>query len=369
MDTKYKIPTMMQAAIRRLLLLYKTSGEQLLEEILKAGTIFIREGEDYDNWNGGSFGHQIVIFLPEYLMQNFPSFDNQETLETKIREDINRYFSSQSNEFISSVSFDLSDETNTEFQEAKNYLSNIYINPDSVDIWEKGFIRVFISHRDEHKKEANELSNALKEYGISAFVAHDTIKPMEEWQKTIIKGLNTMEIMISFISDNFFSSVWTNQEVGVAIGRGIPIISLKLETIDPEGFIGSTQALKGSLEEPAKCATDIYDLICIKLNKEERIRKAIVKAFVMSEDFGQTANRFKKLQELKLLDDDDIQSIINGFNNNDNLNEAYYLTNKYDRLCVYLENRTGIKYIITNNKIAIDPNQNLTEEDEEDLPF
>ena len=98
--------------------------------------------------------------------------------------------------------------------------------------------RLFISHRDTHKVDAQDLADALKPYGISAFVAHDTIEPMTTWQREIEGGLATMEVMVAFITDDFHDSDCPNQEVGIALGKSVPVIPVKFERTDPKGFIG-----------------------------------------------------------------------------------------------------------------------------------
>ena len=115
------------------------------------------------------------------------------------------------------------------------------VAPDTLSDWAgtDGVIRLFISHRDAYKAAAKELAMSLEEYGISAFVAHDTIQPMTTWQHEILKGLQLMEFMLAFITDDFFESPWTNQEIGYALGNSIPIISLKLEnTVKIPRFTG-----------------------------------------------------------------------------------------------------------------------------------
>jgi hypothetical protein len=64
---------------------------------------------------------------------------------------------------------------------------------------------------------------------------------VKTWQQEIEKGLETMEVMLAFITDDFHDSVWTNQEVGYALGKGVPIIPVKFGRNDPDGFIGSKQ--------------------------------------------------------------------------------------------------------------------------------
>lgn len=51
--------------------------------------------------------------------------------------------------------------------------------------WRNGYFRMFISHITSKKQQASNLKNALEEFGITSFVAHEDINPTREWQKEI----------------------------------------------------------------------------------------------------------------------------------------------------------------------------------------
>jgi hypothetical protein len=113
-------------------------------------------------------------------------------------------------------------------------------------IWKNtAYIKVFISHRDNVKQIVSNIKKEFELFGISSFVAHEDIEPTEEWVKEILRALQSMDLFIVFISEDFFLSKWTNQEIGFAIGRDIPIIPIKYNTNkNPEGFISIIQAEK-----------------------------------------------------------------------------------------------------------------------------
>ncbi len=50
------------------------------------------------------------------------------------------------------------------------------------DFWDDGMFRLFISHLAANKKTAANLQDALREFGISSFVAHNDIMPTTEWE-------------------------------------------------------------------------------------------------------------------------------------------------------------------------------------------
>lgn len=102
--------------------------------------------------------------------------------------------------------------------------------------------RLFVSHLSKDKRHATRLRDCLVPYHVSAFVAHQDIQPTLEWQKEIERALNVMDAFVSIHTAGFAQSVWTQQEIGFAVARGIKIISLKFDE-DPTGFISRQQAL------------------------------------------------------------------------------------------------------------------------------
>lgn len=363
MNSKFLLPQKVSSYVRRLEIMYR-DHEKIFHEIISTASIFVREEVVYDSWDGGNAGHAIILFLDEAVLEKIKSFSKQKEITEELHSDFAECARSFSGEYIDSVSLELFDENDQECKQSINPFRQPIINPDSLDIWKPGYIRLFISHRDQYKAQASELAVALEDYGVSSFVAHDNIAPMEEWQEVIRKGMQSMEVLLAFITDDFFESVWTNQEIGFAIGKGIPIIPVKLQRTDPQGFINGFQALRGDIANPKASLDGVYAILSEKLGQEERLRKAAVQAFVTSSNFEDAKLRFERLKRLSTLTEGDVQQIIDGFAGNDSLNNAWHLVNEHNRLTSYLENRTGKKYIIDGKVIKV-----LANEDDDEIPF
>ena len=275
---------------------------------------------------------------------------NQGKYCQRICEDLNKC-KDIDEEWFNQVFFKCENENDEEYQQAVSLDDPPQIDPEMLDIWKSGHIRLFISHCAKHRKKVRDLADALEDYGISAFVAHDKIKPMEKWQNEILKGLETMEIMLAFVTDGFHKSVWTNQEIGFALGRNIPILSLKLEETDPEGFTGSEQALKGNLENPTASVPKIYELLWEKLANRSRLRSALITVFIRSLEWDKTKIWFDYLDKfVDSLSQEEVNHIIDGFEKNSQLHGCYYLT-KNGRMINFLEKTTGREYVIKRRKI------------------
>ncbi len=364
MTSKHYLPSKINSYLRRLQVECAGDGHDLLSEIISAARICVIEETDYDNWNGGTYGHDVKFFLPIEVLGKVKVREQQEIADG-IRNDLNICAQAVENEHFRAVSFELDDENDPTYQQAALLSRRPQVNPDALAIWKVGQIRLFISHRDNQKAAATALATALEEYGISAFVAHDTIQPMTTWQYEIVKGLETMEIMLAFITDDFHGSTWTNQEIGFALGRNIPVISLKLQQTDPSGFIGNVQAMKGCLDSPSSSAPDIYKLIADKLGNKERLQSALILAFVQSPDFLEAKVRFDRLAGVvERLSDEEVEQIIRGFRENDQLHNANYLTSKYERLKNFLERCTGKQFVTVGKAIS-----SVVEDAADEVPF
>ena len=352
MTNKFTLPLKIVSYLKRLQIEYAQSENALLSEVITAARVFVREEASYDNWNGGTSGHDVLFFLPPSAFKKI-KLEQQDAYQDLIRDNLNTCTKSVDSEFFREVYFEYKNESDTEYQQAISIADRVQVDPDILSVWKPGQLRLFISHRDVHKSVAKTFANALETYGISAFVAHDTIEPMAAWKDEIVKGLETMEVMLVFVTDDFHQSTWCNQEVGFALGRQVPIVSLKLQSKDPDGFIGDRQALKVSLDKMLESASEIYRLLAEKLGNKTRLQSALIEAFIEAPCFNETKLRFERLASVVTsLSDDEVARIIRGFANNDQLHNAGHLTSKKERLGNFLKRTTGKDYVIVKDLIS-----------------
>lgn len=358
MAREFYLPSKISSYLKRLLAEYNLNREIKNAEIISCSKFLVQEGVDYDNWDGGQYGHVIKFFLPAEQLTTLVPLRMQDKIAEKLHSDLNKCAQAISGEYISQVRFEIDDD-DFESQNATYLSEKPFVSPDSLSIWKPGCIRLFISHRDKYKSQANNLAELLSNYGISSFVAHDSIEPMEQWQQTILKGLETMEIMLTFVTDDFHESFWTNQEIGYALARNIPVISLKLQNGDPLGFIAEKQALKGDLDNLNSLLPKLYDLLAKKLSNQSRMQTALVEAFASSPEWSETTLRFNRLSKhVTKLSDSEVERITSAYRENNQLHTAVYLKNQ-TRLKRFLEHATGKSYTIDGNLITCD----------DDIPF
>lgn len=111
--------------------------------------------------------------------------------------------------------------------------------------WEPDSFRLFLSHTHPFAERMGALKTDLAQLGISAFVAHADIAPSEAWEEVIESALRSCDALAAFLSEDFPTSRWTDQEVGWVAGRGRPVVAID-HACTPYGFIAKWQSLKST---------------------------------------------------------------------------------------------------------------------------
>lgn len=165
-------------------------------------------------------------------------------------------------------------------------------------IYGQGKFRLFISHLSKDKVFLSELKEALEYRGVAAFLAHEDIEPTKLWQSEIELALRAMQAMVVFLASGFKESDWTDQEVGWAMGRGVLVIPIKVD-IDPYGFMGKYQALRGQREKALPLADSIVDLLGRNPQTHDAIRGALVHAMRHARSFDGAATLKRLLMQMR----------------------------------------------------------------------
>lgn len=207
-------------------------------------------------------------------------------------------------------------------------------------LWGAGAIRVFISHVAKDKTLATEIKEGLADFEIASFVAHEDIEPTAEWQTEIERALFSMGMLVALLTEGFRESKWTDQEVGVAIGRRVPIVSVSLG-VDPYGFIGKYQAIRGV----SRYRDQILDKILGILFKKDGVREEAVDAFIKkvanAESFARANFLARYLPMLDQLSPEQEQALVEAFNSN---NQVYCARSFFRNLPDHMKRITGNSY-------------------------
>ena len=244
--------------------IFKAQNKIEFVRILDSAAPFVELTES-DNWNGGTYYYTLFLEIPVVVFAEIDSV-------------------------LSKYEAEIGAKLQATVRETGNHILNrVVIRPKLIEsavldsrsereregaIWVGKLIRIFISHQSADKVHASNLKASLSKFDIAAFVAHEDIEPTVPWQAEIKIALNTMDIFLALLTPNFRNSKWTDQEVGFAVSKNVPIIHVR-DGQDPYGFIGETQSLSLSIENSDYLADEIV-LILLKNNHlKPRMREAL----------------------------------------------------------------------------------------------
>ena len=180
------------------------------------------------------------------------------------------------------------------------------INEDEATFWKAGHFKLFISHLATFKKTIGILKTELEKYGISSFVAHEDIEPTKQWQDEIEKGLFSMDALCAILMPGFKESNWTDQEVGVAIGRNVLIIPIR-KNLDPYGFIGKYQGFQTNGKNIGEVAKGIFKIIATNEKTKTKYINNLVELILLSNSADQGIERIKALEKIPNLSKEKIE--------------------------------------------------------------
>src|SRR6185437_50205 len=240
------------------------------------------DATDYDNWNGGTTTWALRLEVP------IPLFAAAQKRLSGIEKELGEKL-----DFLDRLypNDPLGEVTITPLTSPEMALGQ-RMAPSDVDVrrlWRDGYLRLFLSHVSQHKIQVSKLKGELLENGISAFVAHEDIEPNLEWQNEISLALRSMHALAALVTLDFHSSKWTDQEVGWALGRGVPVLPVRLGA-DPYGFVGKIQAVPGTLDVPEALAISITRALLRSSQLRGGMRSALVQALENSKSYA-TARR------------------------------------------------------------------------------
>ncbi|QDV89358.1 hypothetical protein RAS2_04240 [Phycisphaerae bacterium RAS2] len=294
---KFQLPGRLDLYLATLSRLYERDSEPILREIVVNGIVSIHEGWDYDNWNGGTYGHAVILAVQEDIFLQV--LDKKDEVQSRIAADLNKLNNCQ-NEHVSQVFIEMSIAEQDRWREESGvYRPLIAAHSVPADalkrIWGAYHVRVFLSHKATVKVETSRLKQSFAHCRIGAFVAHEDIEPTQEWQREIERALFSMDALVALLTPDFHESNWTDQEVGVAIGRGVPLIAVRLGR-DPYGLMGKGQGLGGcNWSDTDSIALRTFDLLTKRLTDKSRLFECALAAYAESRSFAESGSNVEYL--------------------------------------------------------------------------
>ncbi|MBD3616711.1 MAG: toll/interleukin-1 receptor domain-containing protein [Gracilimonas sp.] len=232
------------------------------------------------------------------------------------------------------------------------------VKDEEATFWKPGYFRLFLSHLSIHKVTVGRLKGSLEKFGISSFVAHEDIEPTKLWEKEIEKGLFSMDALCAILMPGFKESNWTDQEVGVAIGRGILVIPVRKD-LDPYGFIGKFQGFQANNKSIGEVAEGIFQIISSNPKTRSNYINKLTDLFLVSNNPEEGLNRIKTIKMIKDFPEEKAISLHSGILENQNLESVKILT----------EFNSFLKQFNLSAISISDFNKKEIEDLDDDLPF
>jgi hypothetical protein len=107
-----------------------------------------------------------------------------------------------------------------------------------------------------------------------------------------------MDALAAILTPQFNESKWTDQEVGIAMGRNVLIIPIRKE-MDPYGFFGKYQGLQGQGKTISEVARGIYNILITNPRTKEKMYSSLVDMFLFSKTINEAQNNLQLIEEIK----------------------------------------------------------------------
>ena len=342
-ESRFVLSESMEIYLRALAKLYAQEGKREEQAILVNAQARIEE-----QWTQEIFqdrdrvGHALYLTVPESLYLTVVR--KKDILEQRITSDINRMHSSEV-EYIARVFIELGATEPDDWRADSGLQRMLQSSTPMSDvhrIWGEGGYRVFLSHRAEDAQtEVARLKDLLSPYGVTAFVAHVDIDPTEEWEIEIQKALSSMDAFVAIVTSGFHASPWTDQEIGYALCRRVPMVTVKIDGT-PCGFISRFQALTSSWG-------DIPVELVKLLLRDPPMVVAYVASVSRCTNYDQGNTLAQVLPFIEGFTTEQITELVSAFNDNHMVTDSFgfngKVPNKYgEGLAYHLKRLTGNEY-------------------------
>lgn len=160
-------------------------------------------------------------------------------------------------------------------------------------------IRVFVSSSYLDRSIALKIRNRLGEYGLSIYIAHNEREVSPVIRDKIIENITSSDIFVCLLTKNFFTSEWTMQEAGAAVGLQKVIISVSVDA-DARGYLSKYDVVKAKREADGSILAEELSnsLLRVLYNKGILKTSEIIDGLVNAVSFTEANSAAQFLKEL-----------------------------------------------------------------------
>lgn len=151
---------------------------------------------------------------------------------------------------------------------------------------EPGRLLLFGSHLSTERAFVGQVETALALFGVTLFVAHDSIPVDAEWQPEIAEALRRCDAGVVFLHEGIHGRYYCMQEVGWLLGRAVPIARLMFDEA-PLGLIGDRQGIQAR-GDADQVAAAILDYVAGKPELQSQFATSLVHAMKDSQSYARS---------------------------------------------------------------------------------
>jgi len=177
----------------------------------------------------------------------------------------------------------------------------------------------------------------------------------------IEKALSSMDAMVALIMPEFHQSKWTDQEIGIAIGKHKLIIPIT-KGVDPYGFLSKYQGFKANGKMVHEVASAIFTIICNNDKTRNQIHSVITDLFLISISKEEANKRLSIIEKTESYSKESAEKIAARIIDNRILIDNHEIITRVNMILM----KFGIEKVDKGKSFTI---KGLISMEPEDLPF
>jgi hypothetical protein len=189
---------------------------------------------------------------------------------------------------------------------------------------------------------------------MDSFLAHEDIEPSSPWQEVIVNRLRSTDILVCILTEAFYKSEWTQQEVGIAFGNGKTILSVSVDGVGPIGFTKQLQALgfksaswtSTKLKENQNSSPylEVFKVIARYKEWQDKARRCLIRGLVDSSSFLYANSNTALLGIFSHYPRIEVNELVRGAITNDNLIQGWRAAPILREFCRRRMQAVGLEY-------------------------
>ncbi len=195
--------------------------------------------------------------------------------------------------------------------------------PDTMG--QKSNVEVFITYSTKDKIVAGEIKRALVDAGLTAFLAHEDIRPSEEFIPVILDSLSSCDVFVPIFTEHFRPSDWAAQETGYAFAKDKLIIPVSVSgraDNTPYGFVGKFHSLNLDPVKSYRGGEEVAETIVERGQEfpfKYRLVNGLIEKLAVSGSFDTAGTRADLLAKVADMDNEQVNKLFQAVSQNDQI--------------------------------------------------